>query len=127
MQHFTNIQKRNNSDVGFIGDAIKPLNNKGCMGKNGIDKNFSLDELIDMAYEVDANIIIKSGLNAKWYLKKYPLHEIDNEISKKSYRDVARTTMWIIEWTEKKYLTNDPDCPVLLINAEKFLNNIAII
>ena len=104
MQHFVNIQKRNNSDVGFIGDSIRPLNNKGCIGKYGIDKNYSLDKLIELAYEVDANIIIKSGTNAKWYLKKFPLNEIDKEISKQSWRDISRTTMWIIEWKKKMNL-----------------------
>jgi len=136
MQHFTKIEKRDNADVGFIGDIIKPLNNEGCIGKNGIDKSFSLDKLINMAYEVNANIIIKSGTNAKWYLKKFPVDEIENEISKQSWRDVTRTTMWIIEWKKKndlkdrnkdEYLTNDPDCPEWLITAEKFLNNITII
>ena len=136
MQHFVSIHKRNHTDVGFIGADIDPLNNKGKVGKRGIDKNFTLEKLIELAYEVDANIIIKSGTNAKWYLKKFPVDEIENEISKQSWRDVTRTTMWIIEWRKKndlkdinkdEYLTNDPDCPEWLITAEQFLNNIRII
>ncbi len=133
MQHFVNIQKRNNSDVGFIGDNIRPLNNKGCIGKHGIDKNYSLDKLIELAYEVDANIIIKSGPNAKWYLKKVRLNEIDKEIYKQSWRDVSRTTMWIIEWKNnnklekgEEYIINErdySDCPEWLLNAEIILNN----
>jgi len=142
MQHFVSIHKRNRADVGFIGADIDPLNNKGKVGKRGIDKNFTLEKLIELAYEVDANIIIKSGPNAKWYLKKFPIHDIENEISKQSWRDTSRTTMWIIEWKNSNnlYISNNlplkeknkeslsieeekSDIPEWLLHAEQILQN----
>lgn len=125
MQHFVSIHKRNQADVGFIGADIDPLNNKGRVGKRGINKNFTLETLVELAYEVDANIIIKTGQNAKWYLKKFPIDNIENEICKQSWRDTSRTTMWIIEWRNSNnlYISNniplkDKDKESLLIEEE---------
>ena len=118
MQHFVSIHKRNHAYVGFIGADIDPLNNKGKVGKRGIDKNFTLEKLIELAYEVDANIIIKSGQNAKWYLKKFPIHDIENEICKQSWRDISRTTMWIIEWRNSNNLYISNNLPLKEKNKE---------
>ena len=54
-----------------------------------------------IAYKLDArpNIIIKAGINAKWYLKYFPKEKIQIEVDKqKKFRDISRCTMWIIEW-----------------------------
>jgi hypothetical protein len=53
----------------LICSAIEPLNRDGCVGKAGIDKKFTLEQVAPLTYEVGANIIVKSGKNAKWYLK----------------------------------------------------------
>ena len=44
------------------------------------------------------NIIIKAGPNAKWYMKKVHVDEIDNEIEKQKWRNTSRCTMFIIDW-----------------------------
>ena len=117
MQHFVSIHKRNHAYVGFIGADIDPLNNKGKVGKRGIDKNFTLEKLIELAYEVDANIIIKSGPNAKWYLKKFPIHDIENEIpdvnfsvsdllSKSLAKSLAIKNGKKLERQEQEYIVN---------------------
>jgi hypothetical protein len=47
------------------------------------------------------NIIIKSGLNGKWYLKRCPANDIEGEIEKQQdWRDVSRSTMYIIVWDD---------------------------
>ena len=45
------------------------------------------------------NVVIKAGPRAKWYLKQCPKDLINIEIEKqRSWRDISRSTMWIIEW-----------------------------
>ena len=66
--------------------------------KRGINKNYRLEEVLELAHEIGANIIIKAGQNAKWYLKKFDREIIDQEIEKQNWRDTSRATMWIIEW-----------------------------
>ena len=42
-----------------------------CGGKNGFDKNWTLDdEVTKIAKPKGANFIVKTGPNAKWYVKK---------------------------------------------------------
>lgn len=73
----------------------------GRIGASCIDKNFSLNQLIKLAYGIKANIIVKAGKNAKWYLKRVPKNEILDDIEKQGYRDTSRCTMWIIEWDNR--------------------------
>ena len=98
MNHCQSIQKRYGVDVGYHSSNLEPLNNVGCIGKSGIDKNYTLEQITDLAYEIKANIIIKAGKNAKWYLKKIDIENIELEIQKQNWRDTSRATMWIIEW-----------------------------
>ena len=53
---------------------------------------------LELAYEIKANIIIKGGPNAKWYLKYFPKDQIQIKINKQKWRDTNRATMWVIEW-----------------------------
>jgi len=53
---------------------------------------------VPLAYEVRANIIVKSGKNAKWYLKQCNPLQIEESIQKQSWRKTKLYSMWIIDW-----------------------------
>ena len=100
MEHVKKIEQRKGVDVGYNGSNIQPIDREGCVGASGIDKSYTLDMVMDLAYKLDnkPNIIIKAGPNAKWYMKKVHVDEIDNEIEKQKWRDTSRCTMFIIDW-----------------------------
>ena len=100
MEHVKFIEIRKGVDVGYHNSNLYTADRIGCVGKHGINKNFTLDEMIKMAYTMveKPNIIIKAGPNAKWYLKSFPVDVIEREIEKQNWRDVSRCTMYIIEW-----------------------------
>ena len=98
MEHVVSLKKYCGVDVGYHSSNLEPLNSKGRVGKSGIDKTYTLEQVIQLAYEVEANIIVKGGPNAKWYLKRFLLEDIDNEIKKQKWRDTSRATMWVIDW-----------------------------
>jgi hypothetical protein len=133
MQYIKSIHRRNNCDIGYTNNNLEPLNNIGRVGKSGIDKNLSFEKIIEFAYEINANIIVKAGKNAKWYLKKFPINNIEDEIAKQKWRDTSRATIWIIEWdknsfenkntkntknTKKIDYFNNKDYPHWLLDAE---------
>ena len=66
--------------------------------KKGYPKTKTLEEMLELAKDIDANIIIKAGKNAKWYLKHVPRHALDAEIKKQAWRDTHRATMYIVEF-----------------------------
>ena len=98
MNHIRKIVKFNSLDIGYHESNLEPKNGKGRVGKSGIDKNYNLSQLIELAHEIKANIIVKGGPNAKWYLKRFNLENIPNEIPKQYWRNTSRSTTWIIEW-----------------------------
>lgn len=98
MQYVKKLEKRYGVDVGYHESNLEPLNGVGRVGKNGIDKTFSLEKIIQLAHEIKANIIIKGGPNAKWYLKKVNLDILEAGIQKQQWRNTSRNIMWIIEW-----------------------------
>ena len=101
MEFIRCLNKRQSADVGYHSSNINPPNREGCVGNAGIDKNYSLDQVLALAYscpEPKPNIVIKAGPNAKWYLKRVNLSEIEELISKQQWRDISRCTMWTIEW-----------------------------
>ena len=100
MEHIQKMEKRKGVDIGYHNSVIYPNDCKYCVGKRGIDKSLSLEQIIQIAYQMvpKPNIIIKAGVNAKWYLKMFPKEIIESEIEKQSWRDVSRCTMYIIEW-----------------------------
>ena len=100
MDYFKKIEKRKGCDVGWHGSNIQPIDREGCVGAGGIDKSYTLDMVMKLAYKLDnkPNIIIKAGPNAKWYMKKVHVDEIDNEIEKQKWRNTSRCTMFIIDW-----------------------------
>ena len=100
MEHVKNYQKRNSADV-YFGKNLHPQNRTHCVGKQGLDKNLTLMQMIEIAYNMPEkpNIIIKAGKNAKWYLKKIELNVLDIEIAKYPFPEImSRCTMHIIVW-----------------------------
>lgn len=99
MEHITKVEKKIGADV-FYGAKynLEPLNGVGRVGKSGIDKSFTLEQVMTLAYEIKANIIIKAGQHAKWYLKCCKVEDISSEIENQSWRDTSKCTMWIIQW-----------------------------
>lgn len=101
MEHIAFLEKRIGADLGYHESNIRPPNGEGCVGKSGLDKSLSLERILEIAYKMDdkPNIIIKAGPRAKWYLKCCPKDLIDAAIEKqKRWRDISRSTMWIIDW-----------------------------
>ena len=107
MEHVKSFEKRKGCDVGWHNSNIEPINREGCIGKRGIDKKYTLDMVMKLAYKMDdkPNIIVRAGQKnkAKWYMKKFPLNRIDEEIEKQQWRQKKRDQlkhyeMWIIVW-----------------------------
>ena len=100
MEHATIIECRKGVDVGYTSSNIHPIDREGCVGSSGIDKAFTFEMVMKLAYKMEnkPNIIIKAGLNAKWYFKRFDRNVIDHEIEKQNWRDTTRSTMYIIEW-----------------------------
>ena len=93
---------RQGVDVGYTSFNLYPSDGEGRIGEHGIDKNFTLEQVIELARKMDEkpNIIIKSGKNAKWYLKRCSMDNLSHGIEKQQEwrsKTVARCTMFIIE------------------------------
>jgi hypothetical protein len=97
MDRIARFERREGVDIGYNRSAIE-LNRFGCVGKAGIDKHFTLEQVVPLAYEVRANIIVKSGKNAKWYLKQCNPSDIEESIRKQTWRNTKLYSMWIIDW-----------------------------
>jgi hypothetical protein len=98
MDHILNMNKMYGVGVGYHSSNLEPLDGKGRVGKYGIDKDYTLEQVMELAYEIKANIIVKAGPRAKWYLKRFDKDSIDDEIRKQKWRDTSRSTMWVVEW-----------------------------
>jgi hypothetical protein len=101
MEHIKIIERRAGCDIGYHNSNIHPINREGCVGISGIDKSYTFEMVLELAYKMgDArpNIIIKAGPNAKWYLKRFDRAIIDEEIEKQKWRNTSRCTMYIIDW-----------------------------
>lgn len=94
------IQKRTGVDVGWHNSNVYPDDQEGRVGKEGIDKTFSLEKMIRIASNMTdrPNVIVKGGVNAKWYLKRCPKDMIDYKIDQQKWRDCKNIIMYIIEW-----------------------------
>ncbi len=102
MEHLKFIEIKKGVDVGYHNSNLHPVDREGCVGVRGIDKSFTLAMVLQIAYKMDnkPNIIVKSGPNGKWYLKRFEKDTIDEEIEKQKWRDTSRCTMFIIDWDE---------------------------
>ena len=67
------------------------------MGKSGLDKNLSLEKILEIMYKINRkpNIIIKAEVLKKRCSKNLIYAEIEKQIS---WRYISRSTMWIIDW-----------------------------
>jgi hypothetical protein len=93
---------RQGVDAGYTSSNLYPSNGEGRVGKHGIDKGYTLEQVILLARSMEEkpNIIIKAGENAKWYLKRFSKENLPSEIEKQQQwraERVARCTMYIIE------------------------------
>jgi hypothetical protein len=104
MEHLINFERRTGVDLGYYGRMDLYPKDVDCrVGKRGIDKSYTLVKMIEIAYKMEEkpNIIIKSGKNAKWYLKKIAKEELESEIVKHQNcknNNTSRCTMYILEW-----------------------------
>lgn len=101
MEHVKRFERRDGVDIGYHSSNIHPKNREGCVGVRGINKSFTLEQVLELAYKMEnrPNIIIKAGKNAKWYFKYFEKDVIDEEIKKQQqWRDTSRCTMYIIDW-----------------------------
>ncbi len=101
MDHISCLEKRIGVDLGYHESSLHPIDGEGRVGKRGLDKTLPLQRILEIAFKMKEkpNIIVKAGQRAKWYLKFCPKNLIEKEIEKqKSWRDVSRCTMWIIDW-----------------------------
>lgn len=91
MNHFRNISRVDGRDIGYASQNIHPENGEGRVGKHGIDKTYTLDQMIQLAHSMSEkpDVLIKNGPNGKWYMKKY---------NSSLVRNADRCTMWIIKW-----------------------------
>ena len=102
MEHVKFIEIRKGVDLGYHNSNIDPIDREGCVGVSGIDKTFTIEMVLQLAYKIEnkPNIIIKSGPNGKWYLKRFQKEVIDQEIEKQKWRDTSRCLMYIVDWNE---------------------------
>ena len=100
MKYVNSIERRTGVDIGYHTSNIHPIDREGCIGKSGINKSFTFEMVLELAYKMDnkPNIIIKAGKNAKWYLKYVQKDKIEDGIKKQKWRDTSRCTMYIIDW-----------------------------
>lgn len=100
MEHLKSMHKKIGCDVGYHSSNLHPKDREGCVGKQGINKDFTFEQVLALAYKMEEkpNIIIKAGPKAKWYLKKFDLQTLDEEIEKQKWRNVSRSIMYVIEW-----------------------------
>ena len=50
MEHVKSLEKRCGVDVGYHESSLESLNGVGRIGKRGIDKNFSLNQMLQLAF-----------------------------------------------------------------------------
>ena len=83
-------------DIGYHLSNISHPNHLNS--DKGYNKHYNLEKMLKLAKELNANIIIKAGKNAKWYIKKCPREFINEEVEKQKWRDTSRYTMYIVEF-----------------------------
>ena len=100
MENFKRIERIEGCDVGWHNSNIDPVNREGCIGKGGINKSFTLEMVMNLAFKhpEKPNIIIKAGKNAKWYLKKIKPTDINQAMQSQKWRNTSLYTMYVIEW-----------------------------
>ena len=100
MDQISNIEIRRGVDLGYHSSNIHPVDKYGCVGKQGIDKSFTIEMILEIASKIDEipNIIINAGKNSIWYLKLLKKDLIDDAIINQQWRNTTRCVMYIIDW-----------------------------
>ena len=83
MEFYKKCEQRVGCDISSSHDIKNYECIDGSKGKAGINKNYTLEQVMFIAYNhIDKpNIITRKGVNSKWYLKKVPCNLIECEIS----------------------------------------------
>lgn len=75
---------------------------KYCKGKNGFDKEMSLEDVIEkIAKPKRANVILKTSPNSKWYVKKITAEEAHKTLKEgQKYCTLKNPTAkcYVVEW-----------------------------
>ena len=90
-------------DVGYTSSNMHPENGEHRVGRSGIDKNLSFEDVLRLARTMQPrpNVIVKGGQNAKWYMKRFLEEEIETQIQKQRWRDTSRVDMYVITWLDE--------------------------
>lgn len=81
--------------------SVETINNMDILGKNyphpnypdsrlGYAKETSLTTLVLLARDVGCNLVVKYGINGKWYLKKCDPDKIDERVKRIKENDLDR-------------------------------------
>ena len=104
MEYVKHMVPKEGCDVGWHSSNIHPKDREGCVGKAGIDKSYTIDMVIQLAYRTQPrpNILIKTGPKAKWYMKQIDLTELDAKIQSQKWREdqTKNYIMYVIEWND---------------------------
>ena len=100
MEHIISLERRYGVDAGFHDANLHPKDGEGRVGKAGIDKTYTLNDVLKLAYKMDEkpNIIVRGGSRSKWYLKRFSLDDFETEIAKQKKWRACSVNMWIIKW-----------------------------
>jgi hypothetical protein len=106
MEHVEKCISRHGANLKH-GRDLHPADREGCVGNRGIDKTYTLERVVAIAFKMPRkpNILIKAGVNAKWYIKECHPDRIEFEIEKarvapRGGKSVHLCTMYIITWKE---------------------------
>ena len=115
------LEIRHGVDVGYFNSSRTVQNNMTHPdypeSKKGYPKDKTLEEMLVLAKDIKANIIIKAGKNAKWYLKHCPRHELDAEIENRPrWKNSKNATMYIVEFEAESH----PSFDVELIESDGY-------
>jgi len=110
------LEIRHGVDVGYFDSSLSVQNNMTHPdypeSKKGYPKDKTLEEMLVLAKDIEANIIIKAGKKAKWYLKHCPRHELDAEIEKRPrWKNSKNATMYIVEFEAESQQSSEVDSP----------------
>ncbi len=89
---------------GGMNNSVEPENREGCVGCRGIDKNYTFEMVLKLAYSMNnkPNVIVKSGKKGKWYLKCIEKDLIEDlkkyKFEKPEWRNTSNCDLYIIPW-----------------------------
>lgn len=91
------FEKRYGVDIGYNNSNLSHPN---YVNNKGYPKNLELEDVLKLAKDINGNIIIKAGKNAKWYIKYCDFENINEQIEKQRWRDTSRCIMYIVKFSK---------------------------